>query len=127
MRLKGFSVANYRSITGAYNLTLSDYTVLVGPNNEGKSNILRALGVGLRLLSRGRALTASQRARPRVRYRDVERFDYIWKRDFPVSLQSHHPEESTVLHFTFQLDQEDCRDFRAKVGDKPFSRRWELT
>ncbi len=116
MRLKAFSVANYRSITGAYNLSLSDYTVLVGPNNEGKSNILRAVGLGLRLLSRGRALVAGQRVRSKVRYRDMESFDYQWKRDFPVSLQDQHPEDRTVLHFTFHLNPDDYRDFREKVG-----------
>ncbi|MBU2624364.1 MAG: AAA family ATPase [candidate division Zixibacteria bacterium] len=63
MRLKEFSAQNYRSITTAYNLPLSEYTVLVGPNNEGKSNILRALGLGLKLLSRGRAVATTRRSR----------------------------------------------------------------
>lgn len=40
MRLVSFSVRRFRSITEAYKLPLGDYSVLVGPNNEGKSNIL---------------------------------------------------------------------------------------
>lgn len=116
MKLKEFSVSNYRSITTAYNLRLTDYTVLVGPNNEGKSNILRALGIGLKLLSRGRALAAGRRSRMRVRYRDIERFDYEWSRDFPVSLQESHPTNGTTLHFTFELSDEDYSDFKTKIG-----------
>ncbi|MBK8686880.1 MAG: AAA family ATPase [Betaproteobacteria bacterium] len=43
MELVSFSVSNYRSITSAYKLPIRSPTVLIGPNNEGKSNILRAL------------------------------------------------------------------------------------
>jgi len=42
MRLIRFSVLNYRSITTAHKIEMSNLTVLVGKNNEGKSNILRA-------------------------------------------------------------------------------------
>ena len=41
MRLVSFSVTNYRSITKAYKLPIRQATILIGPNNEGKSNILR--------------------------------------------------------------------------------------
>ena len=39
MKLKKFSVTNYRSITRTSNIILQDFTVLVGKNNEGKSNL----------------------------------------------------------------------------------------
>ncbi|MGR3713740.1 MAG: AAA family ATPase [Shimia sp.] len=42
-----FSVENYRSITTARKIPLSDYSLLVGANNEGKSNILHALTLGM--------------------------------------------------------------------------------
>lgn len=46
MRLKAFSVRNYRSIRQAARIPVrADLTVLVGPNNEGKSNLLRALAL----------------------------------------------------------------------------------
>ncbi|MBU1318602.1 MAG: ATP-binding protein, partial [candidate division Zixibacteria bacterium] len=115
MRLKEFSAQNYRSITTAYNLPLSEYTVLVGPNNEGKSNILRALGLGLKLLSRGRAVATTRRSRMRLRYREMERFDYDWIRDFPVSLQASKPDSGTSLYFTFKLTKADFQDFRTRV------------
>lgn len=37
MRLIRFSVTNYRSITTAHKIQMSNMTVLVGKNNEGKS------------------------------------------------------------------------------------------
>ena len=39
MKLNKFSVTNYRSITRNSKITLQDFTVLVGKNNEGKSNM----------------------------------------------------------------------------------------
>ena len=42
--IKDISIENYRSIIGTpLQLTLDKYNVIVGPNNAGKSNILRAL------------------------------------------------------------------------------------
>jgi AAA15 family ATPase/GTPase len=69
MRLGLFSVKNFRSITSAEKLPLGDFTVLVGPNNEGKSNILEALALGMQELSnptpsRTRYLPGPRRYRP---------------------------------------------------------------
>ncbi len=47
MKLVEFSVTNYRSITVANKIKLHDCTVLVGKNNEGKSNLLNALNVAM--------------------------------------------------------------------------------
>jgi len=86
MRLKLFSVTNFRSITKAEKLPLGDMTVLIGPNNEGKSNILEALAMGMEELSS----PSTRRYRPasRARYRpDYERsaeLVYQWERDFPA-------------------------------------------
>ena len=51
MELVSFSVSNYRRITSAYKLPIRRPTVLIGPNNEGKSNILRALVASLQFLA----------------------------------------------------------------------------
>ena len=51
MRLVQFSVTNFRSILKAERLPLGEFTVLVGPNNEGKSNILQAMVLGMEALS----------------------------------------------------------------------------
>lgn len=47
MKLSSFSVVNYRSITTARKIQTNNMTVLVGKNNEGKSNILRALTLAM--------------------------------------------------------------------------------
>ncbi|OYQ24268.1 hypothetical protein CHU93_15600 [Sandarakinorhabdus cyanobacteriorum] len=52
MILATFSVENYRSITQSRKISLSNNTVLVGPNNEGKSNVLRALNLAMSTISR---------------------------------------------------------------------------
>jgi len=53
MRLDAFTITRYRSINRAQRVPVGSFTVLVGPNNEGKSNILRALGAAFAAL-RGR-------------------------------------------------------------------------
>lgn len=50
MRLSSFSVVNYRSITNARKIQTNKTTVLVGKNNEGKSNILRALTLAMDIM-----------------------------------------------------------------------------
>jgi AAA15 family ATPase/GTPase len=53
MKLVSFSVQNYRSIAKANRIEVGRYTVLVGPNNEGKSNVLRALVTAMDVLKTG--------------------------------------------------------------------------
>ncbi len=62
MRLEQFSVQNFRSIEKAEKLPLGDFTVLLGPNNEGKSNILQAMVMGMQELSGKRRGTTGVRA-----------------------------------------------------------------
>ncbi len=71
MKLVSFSVNNYRSITKAYRLPIRQSTVLLGPNNEGKSNILKALVTGLEVLSDLEVIQNSSRSRSSVK-------DVIW-------------------------------------------------
>lgn len=115
MKLTAFSVRNYRSIVEAYKLSLGNYTVLVGPNNEGKSNIVKAIALSLAVLMRGRIYRRTRRAP--VRYHHTEfRFDYEWPRDFPVSLQSSLPTGRSEFTLEFDLTEEDFEIFREQVG-----------
>lgn len=51
MKITAFSVSNFRSITSAHKINISKHTtVLIGKNNEGKSNLLKALQVAMELL-----------------------------------------------------------------------------
>lgn len=112
MELVSFSVSNYRSITSAYKLPIRRPTVLIGPNNEGKSNILRALVASLQFLATlGGVRLRNDRITSVMRSREI--FD--WTRDFPVSLQSKSPEGETIFELEFRLSGPEVDEFRADV------------
>ena len=53
MNLSAFSVSNFRSIANTQRLPIGPkVTTLIGPNNEGKSNILRSLVAALQAIPR---------------------------------------------------------------------------
>lgn len=89
-------------------------TVLVGPNNEGKSNILRGLVVGLRAISDiGKGAPYPARGRGRRDDRDFE--TYTWESDLPDSVRTTKPNSATVLEFDFELDDEEIEEFKART------------
>lgn len=112
MELVSFSVSNYRSITSANKLPIRRPTVLIGPNNEGKSNILRALVASLQFLaSLGGVRLNKDRITSVARSREI--FD--WSRDFPVSLQSKTPDAESVFELEFRLSPVEIEEFRTEV------------
>lgn len=115
MKLIKFSVRNYRSILEAYKLSLGSYTVLVGPNNEGKSNIVRALALSLAVLTRSRVYRRTRRSPARY-LRTGFRFDYEWTRDFPISLQQRNPTGRSECNLELELTTVDFTNFREQVG-----------
>ncbi len=97
MKLVSFSVDKYRSITKARKLAIKDLTILIGPNNEGKSNILRALVTVLDIVA-----TLSKTSIYRGRLRTFRPFGlirkaYDWEKDFPVSLQEKYPDGESIF------------------------------
>lgn len=109
MQLISFSVTNYRSITGAHSVNVSDLTVLIGKNNEGKSNLLRALDAAMALLR-----THSNRESRFRRYTSPH--EYKWKRDFPIQLQSRKGSKETIFRLEFSLNQPEIEEFRQEIG-----------
>jgi predicted ATP-dependent endonuclease of OLD family len=106
MKLVQFSVKNFRSITKAKNLPISNLTVLIGPNNEGKSNILSALVLALDLAANshnGLYLFQAKRRR------------YNWERDYPVSLKPSDANGYSEFILEFELDEKEVFDFKAEV------------
>lgn len=115
MKLQSLTIENFRSITKAYKLPLSSSTVLIGPNNEGKSNVLRALVLATRLLM--------GRHQPQLRWRNgVRYFDreaaYDWERDFPLHLQPKMPDGTSVFILEYELSDKEIDAFRKVVGSK---------
>lgn len=111
MQLVQFSATNYHSITSAHRIRFSNVTVLIGRNNEGKSNLLRALEAAMALLKQ-HSLISSSRNR-RMFMNDAA---YVWQRDFPVQLQDRRTATQTILKLEFLLDEEECREFRGEIG-----------
>lgn len=115
MKLIGFSSKNYRSISTAYKLPLNDYTVIVGPNNEGKSNILKGLGLALNLLTGSKYMRFRRPGTMMYRSNSIERFDYDWDRDYPINLQATEPNGRSEFTCEFELNAEELEEFKKKT------------
>src|SRR6266508_4430029 len=111
MKLVSFSVNNYRSITTAYKLPIRQSTILIGPNNEGKSNILRALATVLEVLS---TLSKIRIMSGRLRSHFM-RYPYDWAMDFPVTLQDKNPNGESVFKLEFSLTDDEIEQFASEV------------
>jgi len=109
MKLTSFAVQNYRSITQTRKLSIGDFTVLIGPNNEGKSNILRAIVTVLGIVA-GLSEITIYRGRL-ARLGPYSRRPYDWDRDFPISLQRKHPNGESVFNLVFKLTAGEVNEF----------------
>lgn len=132
MRITDATVGNYRSIGKQTHFSLADLTTLIGPNNEGKSNLLRALALGLRVIDAWGRLPeritntgelvgrqtqlvydSYQPRRKPDRHRDV---NYDWTADYPLPKQTARSPHPTVVRITFSLTDDEVADFRAATG-----------
>ncbi|WP_157962525.1 ATP-dependent endonuclease [Homoserinimonas sp. OAct 916] len=121
MKLKEVSVSNYRSIARQTRFAVGDLTTLIGPNNEGKSNLLRALGIGMQLIQRWSALPDRLAGKeeltgidavsflgrgrmPRSGRSEEEAHGFNWSRDYPLQKQTIKGAQPTTLRFSFELD-----------------------
>ena len=112
-----FQVRNYRSIESSEKINLGRLTVLVGPNNEGKSNILRALKVGLGILEGYRPAQAQLHRTQSSSYMRIHRIEtYDWENDYPISQQVDHPNRKTSFEIEFKLDNSEIVEFKKIVG-----------
>lgn len=111
MKLVSFSVTNYRSVTTAHKIPMQNLTVLVGKNNEGKSNILSALSVATRAV-----MLHSSRGRTPSGYRDPNSFQYEWARDFPIQFQNRKSGLESIFRLDFRLEGEELSEFQTATG-----------
>jgi putative ATP-dependent endonuclease of the OLD family len=110
MRLVSFSVTNFRSITDAHKIPIGDSTVLLGRNNEGKSNVLRALSIAMRALTSHAGDDTYSHRDPR----DTQA--YSWRRDFPISLQGRTSGLDSIFRLEFELTPTETEEFRNTIG-----------
>ncbi len=112
MELLSFSVTNYRSITAAQGVSLARKTILIGRNNEGKSNVLRALQTSMQLLQ-SHALTEVVRAGRHFAGGDDS---YQWSRDFPLKLQKRAGVRRSVFRLEFGLSEDETIELKTAIG-----------
>lgn len=97
MLLSYFTISNYRSIQGEYKIDLSNYTTLIGKNNEGKTNVIKAISLGMEIIR----ITSSGSKR-----KILNTSLYSWSEDFPISQQNNKrlKKKVTKLRMDFMLD-----------------------
>lgn len=115
MKLVSFGIQRYRSILKATHLPVHDgITILVGPNNEGKSNLLRGLVTAMEIVKRLNYVRMSRYGRLLGLSPLAER--YAWDRDFPIGLQPTSPAGESHFDLEFELTVSDILAFKREVG-----------
>ena len=118
MKLKYFQVENYRSIIKTQQLDLhAGLTVILGPNNEGKTNLMNAISIAMKCLRSTRTLSFR-----RVVVRETPNSfvypsnTYDWSKDYPLTLQSKKTAGLTKLMLGFELSDADKERFKKTCG-----------
>lgn len=124
MKLHRITIKNYRSISKKTTFELSDFTSLIGPNNEGKTNILRALTLAFAII---REWKYRPIARKQLEGMYARRFfgqlrlnsetnlisDFDFDRDYPKHIKK---STSTEIELTFQLTETEIEEFKNETG-----------
>lgn len=126
MLIKSFSVKNYRSIGTVTRANLGQYTVFVGPNNQGKTNLIKAMGIGMELINRWARV--SGRFAPRNASRANSQRDNLeflpryavsalwnWEEDYPLFKRNNSRLPPTEIEFEFSLSDSECVEFFEKT------------
>lgn len=111
MRLSRFALRRFGAFDKETAFPVSEVTVLVGPNNLGKSTVLRALQVFFEVLSR--------HIGPRTYrlYSGRSRSAYVADRDYPKRYEGRPGRRwSTRLIGTFLLDESDRQACESDIG-----------
>lgn len=109
MKLSYFSVSNFRSITSAYKIDIREKTVLLGKNNVGKTNILKALMLSMDILRNAKSISKRN---------IISRSLYDWQNDYPMHLQNTSTKESKYTYFRldFELEQNETDQLYSICG-----------
>lgn len=127
MRLNKVSVRKYRSIDKVAAFEVDDFTVLLGPNNQGKSNLLRATVLAMQIIESWARFPAPPKqvrinmlrsmARQNRNMHDSETVAYDWERDFPVFSRGRKgASRSTNILLDFKLDAQEQAEFKSATG-----------
>ena len=116
MKLVAFSVKNYRSIIEAREVNLNNYNVLIGKNNEGKSNMLRALYLCMAHISRYNYVSTD--FEHNYMTERMLRIDkrYKWNNDFPISLRNRKQGRKSIFNLLFELNANELKDLNKEIN-----------
>lgn len=114
MKLSYISIANFRSITKANKINVSNLTVLLGKNNEGKTNIIRAIKLGMNIIQYIEMYYPKRKI--------MRKLGYDWHEDFPISLQSSRKlkNKQTSIRFDFQLSSKETNELFSRINSNIF-------
>lgn len=122
MKIISVDVSNFRSIVKHTQFSLGDMTTLVGPNNEGKTNLIKALIVGMdeiEALANGREDSLYEYIPP-IPFYQYNMFDfqrgYRWDFDYPLAKQSAKRPGHTTIRLTFKLEGAEIDEYESLVG-----------
>ncbi len=113
MKLNTFSITNYRSITKANKIPVGEMTILIGKNNEGKSNILKGLRLAMSVIESHARLT-----RAKGYHRVYNKESYHWDRDFPIAYQSRRGNNrgtKSIFKLEFSLADDEVAEFKDEL------------
>lgn len=108
MKLTYFTVSYFRSITDAYKIPIHNMTVFLGKNNEGKTNLIKALRLAMDII-RYVGDTGRKIMPPR---------SYNWEKDFPIGLQNNKriKKKETQFRLDFSLNENEKIAFNSTIG-----------
>ncbi len=111
MKISKITILNFRSIQRA-EVPLGEITVLIGKNNEGKSNILRAINLALQELRDRRSLSFRRSGIQRpVPLRRRSPRGYRRELDFPVSMRDEKGLKTSIV-LDLSLNESEIKEFR---------------
>ena len=117
MLLKSCSIKNYRSI---FNLKLlefsSNLTTLLGKNNQGKSNILKAINLVFDAI----ICVANIEKEKHIPYWNNEN-KYNWNSDYPIQRQNKQFDQNTTIILEIELNDSEKKEFIERLKIKASS------
>lgn len=119
MKLHKVTIKNYRSIRRKTILELTEFTSLIGPNNEGKTNILRALTIAFAVIHNWKRIKENSNSLEGIKARNFLEdlkidsaiglvSDYLYARDYPKNSSSKAP---TEIELRFELTPQELTEF----------------
>lgn len=118
MQLKTFEARRYRSLVSSQKLSFSKKLILIGKNNEGKTNLLKALDTAMQILrSMGSESVENKLVRVPTPTRGGARA-YVWERDFPIPNQGGKGKKETIFKLDFELTELENNELKSLIGSR---------